>query len=143
MTSNPAKLIGKNPQPNPRPIRVFTPSELDKITGELDARGAAVVRFAAETGLRPEEWARVQRRDIHRTRRVLTVHGTKTQGSRREVPLTRKALAAIDSLPARLDSADVFAGPSVARWISPTSAGATGTTRSTPPVSPSRHDSTT
>ena len=39
------------------------------------------------------------------------MRGTKTQRSRREVPLTSSALAALDSLPARLDSAYVFAGP--------------------------------
>lgn len=111
LTRNPAKLAGKNPQPKPRPIRVFTAGELDKIAAELGNRGAAVVRFAAATGLRPAEWSSVERRDVDRTRRVLTVRGTKTQRSRREVPLTSAALAALDSLPARLDSPYVFAGP--------------------------------
>ena len=111
LSRNPAKLAGKNPQPKPRGIRVFTAAELDKITVELDVRGAAAVRFAAATGLRPAEWARVERRDLDRTRRLLTVRGTKTQHSRREVPLTTAALEAIDSLPARLDSPYVFTGP--------------------------------
>ena len=52
----------------------------------------------------------MERRDVDRSRCVLTVRGTKTQRSRREVPTT-SALAALDSLPARLDSAYVFAGP--------------------------------
>jgi integrase len=38
------------------------------------------------------------------------VRGTKTQRSRREVPLTTTAIAALDSLPARLHSSYVFAG---------------------------------
>ena len=76
-----------------------------------DERGAAAVRFAAATGLRPAEWASVERRDIDRVRRVLSVRGTKTQRSKREVPLTTSALAAVDSLPARLDTPYVFAGP--------------------------------
>ena len=71
------------------------------------------VRFAAATGLRPGEWSRVERRDLDRTRRVLSVRGTKTQRSRREVPLTTVALEAIDSLPARLDTPYVFAGVKV------------------------------
>jgi integrase len=42
---------------------------------------------------------------------VVDVKGTKTRASRREVPLTTAALAALDSLPARLDSPYVFTGP--------------------------------
>jgi integrase len=38
-------------------------------------------------------------------------NGTKTLRSRREVPLTTEALAAVDSLPARLDGPYLFAGP--------------------------------
>jgi len=100
-----------NPQPKPRAIRVFTPADLDKVVVELDDRCAAAVRFAADTGLRLGEWARVERRDVDRGRRILSVRGTKTFRSRREVPLTTTALAAIDSIPARLDSVYVFSGP--------------------------------
>lgn len=110
MTRNPAKLAGANPMPAARAVRVYTPKELEKIAKELDTRGAAAITFAATTGLRSAEWANFERRHVDRTRRVLTVRGTKTQRSRREVPLTSAALAALDSLPARLDSAYVFAG---------------------------------
>ena len=111
MTTNPVKLAGANPMPSPRAVRVYTPKELGMITRELDRRGAAAITFAAATGLRPAEWGNAERRDIDKSRRILTVRGTKTQRSRREVPLTTSALAALDSLPARLDSAYVFAGP--------------------------------
>ena len=67
------------------------------------------MRFAAATGLRPAEWANLERRDVDRMRRVLTVRGTKTRGSRREVPLTSAALAALDTVPPRLDSPFLFA----------------------------------
>jgi integrase len=77
----------------------------------LDTRRAAAVRFAAATGLRPAEWAALERRDVNRTRRSISVRGTKTRRSVREVPLTSAALAALDSLPPRLDSPYVFAGP--------------------------------
>jgi integrase len=110
LTRNPAVLAGPNPMPPPRAIRVFTMEELDAITEELDTRGAAAVRFAPATGLRPGEWSNLERRDVDRARRVIDVRGTKTRASRREVPLTRAAIAAIDSLPARLDSPYVFAG---------------------------------
>jgi integrase len=112
MTRNPAKLTGKNPQPEPRSIRVFTPAEVQRITAELDARGACAIRFATATGLRPAEWARLEHRDLDRTRRVVTVRGTKTARSRREVPLTSSALAALDDLPSiRRLSPFLFAGP--------------------------------
>ena len=81
------------------------------LCAELDARGAAAIRFAAETGLRPSEWAHVERRDIDRQKRILTVRGTKTKRSFREVPLTSGALQALDSLVVRLGSPYVFAGP--------------------------------
>jgi integrase len=85
MTKNPAKLSGPNPMPAPRAVRVFTPEELNTIAKELDDRGAAAIRFAAATGLRPAEWAKVEHSDVDRTRRVLSVRGTKTHRSRREV----------------------------------------------------------
>ncbi len=71
MTANPAKLSGKNPAPPPRSVRVFMPSELEALCEEFDTRGAAAITFAAATGLRPSEWAHVERRDIDRTRRIL------------------------------------------------------------------------
>jgi integrase len=111
MTTNPAKLAGKNPAPPPRSVRVFSPAELKALCSEFDGRGAAAITFAAATGLRPSEWAHVERRDIDRNRRILTVRGTKTKRSFREVPLTAGALQALDSLVARLDSPYVFAGP--------------------------------
>jgi integrase len=59
------------------------------------------VPLVAATGTRPLEAALLERRDVDRTRRVLTVRGTKTSGSWREIPLSGRALAAIDRLPAR------------------------------------------
>ena len=108
---NPAVLAGPNPMPAPRAIRIFTPEELGAVVGELDTRGAAAVTFAAATGLRPAEWATLERRDVDRARRAISVRGMKTRRSMREVPLTTPALAALDSLPPRLDSPYVFAGP--------------------------------
>ena len=66
------------------------------------------MEFAAATGLRPAEWASIERRDVDRARRVLQVRGTKTLRSRREVPLTTAALAALGQVPPRLDSRYVF-----------------------------------
>lgn len=110
LTSNPVKAAGPNPAPPPRPVRIYTKAELDAVVKELDKRGAAAVRFAAATGLRPAEWANLERRDVNRKGRTVTVRGTKTIRSRREVPLTGEALAALDGVPPRLDSPYVFAG---------------------------------
>ena len=94
--------------PAPREIRVYTPDELTAIVDELGPLEAAAVRFVAATGLRPAEWAAIERRDIDRTRRLVLVRGTKTHKSRREVPLTATALGALDAVPPRLDSRYIF-----------------------------------
>lgn len=82
--------------------------------------------FAAATGLRPEEWAALERRDIDRkaghvsvARTVsederggrILVGLTKTSTSRRQVPLSRRALDALDALPPRLDTPLLFPAP--------------------------------
>lgn len=110
LTSNPAALAGVNPMPPARPIRVYTLDELDSLETELGSTWGPIVPFAAATGLRPAEWARLERRDIDRTGRVITVRGTKTTGSRREVPLSGRALAALEKLSPRLDTPLVFPG---------------------------------
>jgi integrase len=60
----PAKLAGRNPQPPPRSIRIYTREELDTIAAELPPAYQALPVFGAETGLRPEEWGALERRDI-------------------------------------------------------------------------------
>ena len=76
--------------------------------------------FAAETGLRTNEWVGVERADIQRgkhpavvvQRRVSDGDPTpypKTQ--RRRVPLTPRALAAVEATPARLDTRLMWPAP--------------------------------
>lgn len=118
MARNPATLAGRNRQPSPRPVRAFTRAEVDAIAAELAPAYRPLPVFAAATGLRPEEWAALERRDVDRSGRVLTVARTlsggelvemgKTSGSRREVPLSQRALDALDAIPPRLDSPLVF-----------------------------------
>jgi integrase len=115
---NPALLAGRNPQPSPRPVRAFTSAELDAIAEELSAMYRPLPLFAAATGLRPEEWAALGRAEVDRGARVLTVARTlsggqivelgKTSGSLRQVPLSRRALDALDALPPRLDTPLLF-----------------------------------
>ncbi|UGS34243.1 tyrosine-type recombinase/integrase [Capillimicrobium parvum] len=118
MTRNPAKLAGRNPKPPPRTVRAFTRVELDAIAAELPPAYAPLPMFAAATGLRPEEWQALERRDIDRRAGILTVRRTvpsgevvdlaKTERSRRQVPLSDRALAALDAVPPRLDTPLVF-----------------------------------
>jgi integrase len=115
---NPARLAGRNPQPPPRPVRVYTPAELDAIAAELDPLHRPLPAFAAATGLRPEEWGALERRDIDRRAGHLTVARTvsdgvifelgKTARSRRQVPLSARALAALDTITPRLDTPLIF-----------------------------------
>ena len=130
--------------PPPREIRLFTADELERIAAELVQVAAAAVRFAAATGLRPRSGPRVERRDVDKARRIINVRGTKTLRSRREVPLTRAALDALEQVPPRLDSRHVFTTSrkcpgrvSLARSTSPTSDAASGPPRSTRPAWPS------
>jgi integrase len=121
LASNPAVLAGPNPEAAPRPVRVFTALELDAITAELPAVWQAIPAFAAATGLRPGEWAALERRHLDAARRLVRVEqknvtatilpGGKTQGSVREVPLTQRALAALELVPARLSTTLLFASP--------------------------------
>jgi integrase len=118
---NPAKLIGPNRQPSPRPIRAFTLAEVDAIAAELSADYQPLPAFAAATGLRPEEWAVLERRDIDRRAAIVSVRRTvsegevvelgKTSKSRRQVPLSRRALAAYDRLKLRIDTPLLFPSP--------------------------------
>jgi integrase len=118
---NPAKLAGRNRQPAPRTVRPYTRAELDAITAELAPRYRVLPEFVAATGLRPEEWQVLERRDVDRRAGVITVLRTISEGevvelaknnrSRREVPLRRRALAALDALPPRLDTPLLFPAP--------------------------------
>jgi integrase len=118
---NPGVDAGENPEPEPRPVRAYTLAELDAITDELSSAYRTLPAFAAATGLRPEEWSALERRHIDRHRRIVRVEqknvdgrivpGGKTANSVREVPLTRRALAALDQLRPRLDTPLLFPAP--------------------------------
>jgi integrase len=121
MTRNPAKLAGRNRQPAPRGVRTFSRVELDAIAAELSPMYAPLPIFAAATGLRPEEWQALERRDIDRRTGVANIRRTvsdgelvefgKTNRSRRQVPLSKRALAALDASPPRLGTALLFPAP--------------------------------
>ena len=121
MTRNPAKLAGRNRQPAPRVVRAFTRGDLKAIAVELSPRYQPLPEFGAATGLRPEEWQALERRDVDRRAGVLNVLRTVSDGevvelaknsrSRRQVPLSKRALAALDALSPRLDTPLLFPAP--------------------------------
>ena len=106
MDRNPAKLVGSNPPPPPRGVQTFTLGELDKIATELGKVYGPMIRFAAATGMRPEEWAALERQDVNKAAGVVYVARThvegvtkaygKTSASVREVPLSAVAVATLD-----------------------------------------------
>ena len=118
ISRNPAKLAGRNPQPPPRTVRAYTADEVYAIAAELVPAYRPLPAFAAATGLRPEEWQVIERRDIDRAAGVLSVRRTissgevvelaKTGRSRRQVPLSERALEALDEIPPRLDTPYLF-----------------------------------
>jgi integrase len=120
MGVNSAALAGPRRQPPPRPIRTYRLDELRAIAEELPPMYASLPALAAATGLRPEEWLALERRDIDRAARVINVLRTasggelvelaKTSASRRQVPLSMRALAALDALQPRLDTPLLFPG---------------------------------
>jgi integrase len=70
---------------------------------------------------------RFERRDIDKRARILTIRRTmsgaeivemgKTERSRRQVPLTHRALEALDAIPPRLDTPLLFPAPRAAERI--------------------------
>ena len=115
---NPAVEAGPNPQPRADEVWPFTRPEIDQIAAELDHQDAAIVIFAAETGLRTNEWTALERRDIDRLNPAVAVARRYSEGvatpypktARRRVPLTPRAIDALDMVPARLDTPVLFPG---------------------------------
>jgi integrase len=153
MSRNPAKLAGRNPEPSPRSIRAYTLAELDALAAELSPQYRPLPAFAAATGLRPEEWAALERRDLDRRAGSVNVRRTvsdgvvvelaKTNASRRQVPLSRRASAALDALSPRLDTPSLFAAPAGGLLDLDNSVGANGRLRLRRPASRHPRASTT
>lgn len=118
MTRNPAIDAGRNPEPRSEELLPFSRAEMDALAVELGPVFGSLVVFAAESGLRTNEWTALERRDLDRSGPAVVVQRRyadgvltpypKTEGSRRRVPLTGRALDALDRLPPRLDTPLLF-----------------------------------
>jgi integrase len=119
LVRNPAVEAGRNPEPRAEELLPFTPDEIDALAVELGAAYGSLTVFAAETGLRTNEWTATERRDVDRDGPAVVVARRFSDGvltpypktSRRRVPLTPRALAAVDRLPPRIDTPLLFPAP--------------------------------
>jgi integrase len=119
LDENAAALI-PNPVPRHGEMKIFSWPELEVVAAELPPRYRAIPIFAGGTGLRPEEWIALERRDVDREHRVVSVQRVfangklseypKTDRSRRRVPLRMRVLEALDWMPSRVDTPILFPG---------------------------------
>jgi integrase len=70
---NPAVDAGRNPEPRAEELLPFTPDGITALALELGPLYGPLVVFAAETGLRTNEWAALERRDLDRAGLAVTV----------------------------------------------------------------------
>jgi integrase len=127
--TNPARSAGPNPQPKRVEAAFFASlGDVDRLAIELGYAGGITHRSIAaygpiavlgvESGLMPSEWIALERRDVDRANKLLRVRRWyvdgelkefgKTERRRRDIPLTARAIAAIDSVPARIDTPLLF-----------------------------------
>ena len=120
-------LLGKNPASAVTPAKAMRveimafadTEELDAVAVEIGPPWGALIVVASETGMRPEEFAGVERRDVDRRAGVLHVQRAysvgaglkaygKTSRSLRAVPLSDRALEALDTLPVSISTPLLF-----------------------------------
>jgi integrase len=119
IVENPAAVV-PNPAPRRGEMKIFSWNELELVSTELRLPYRAIPIVAAGTGLRPEEWIALERRDLDRQHRVISVQRVyangrvseypKTDRSRRRVPLRKRVFEALDAMPSRLETPLRFPG---------------------------------
>jgi len=83
---NPAVDAGPNPEPRAEELNPFSAEQIDQLAAELGAADGPLVVVAAETGLRTNEWAATERRDIDRRAGVLLVQRRFSDGVPDAIP---------------------------------------------------------
>lgn len=123
-----SKLVGENVAqavPNPEPKRREVPTfgawvELERLAEELPPERRSLPILVAGTGLRPEEWLALERRDVDLRAGVLHVRRVYTDGrvkdygkqerSLRRIPLRSRVVEALEAHPWRIDTPLVYPG---------------------------------
>jgi integrase len=77
LRTNPVADSGANPQPRTEEFVPFTRDEIDALDAELGPTCGPLVLFAAETGVRTNEWVALERRDIDKAGRAVTVRAAR------------------------------------------------------------------
>jgi integrase len=120
VTENVAQLV-PNPEPRRRELPTFgTWEELERLAAELPPARRSLPILVAGSGLRPEEWLALERRDVDTKAAVLHVRRVYTDGrikeygkqerSLRRIPLRRRALEALEGHPWHIDTPLVYPG---------------------------------
>jgi integrase len=110
-----------NPEPKRREVPVFASWEqLEQLAAELPPERRSLPILVAGTGLRPEEWLALERRDVDTRNGVLHVRRVYTDGrvkeygkqsrSLRRIPLRARVVAALEAHPWRIDTPLVYPG---------------------------------
>ena len=100
LDENPAVLV-PNPEPKRREVLAFeTVSELEIVSEELHPTFAPIPVFAGLTGLRPEEWIALERRDVDTRNGIVHVRRVFTDGELKPYGKQTRSLRAVP-LPVR------------------------------------------
>lgn len=121
VSENVAKLV-PNPEPKRGEVPVFGSwEEIERLAEELPPERRSLPLLVVGTGLRPEEWLALERRDLDLKAGVLHVRRVytdgrvkpfgKQDGSVRRIPLRRRAVEALQGHPWRLDTPLVYPAP--------------------------------
>lgn len=114
--TNPVKNIRK-PSASKGRARRLLEGEEEALLAKAGSPLREAIILLMETAIRRGELVSIKRRDIDKERAVLVLHDSKN-GDRRDVPMSTRALAALESMPARIDGTLLGEPKAAADWLS-------------------------